>query len=110
MKRLVTVVAFSVSSLVSFGRALEPTPVAEIPAADKVEVLFTADADTDYLSRVQAALATRDIELRYTRVKYDAAGKLERIAFEITRPGGALVEAAAQVSERAGAYLFLAFG
>ena len=110
MKTLITAVAFSVSSFVSFGRTVEPTPLTSIPLADKVELLFTAEADTDYLSAVQAALAARDIELRYTRVKYDAAGLLQRIAFELVRPDGKALATSADVSEKAGAYVYLAFG
>ncbi len=109
MKRFVTVVAFSVSSLVSFGHALVSTPVEAIPHAEKVEVYFHADSDADYLQSVQMALARRGITLKYTELAYDEEGKLRAIAFEVDHGGPASTTTTATITRTQAAYLFVDF-
>jgi len=109
MKGIVTVAAFTISSFVSFRETVTPTPLEAISGAPKVELYFHADTGADYLEEVRSALVQRGIDLQFTRVRYDAEGKLAAIAFEVEREGVTTIATSAEVSGNEGAYLYIDF-
>lgn len=109
MKKFVTMVAFSVSSLVSFGQPINPTPLDAIAVAPTVKVFFDHSSDQDFLTSVKHALAARDITLEYSNVHYNASGKLTSISFAAKSEGQAPVETTVEVNDHQGAYLYISF-
>ena len=109
MKQFVTMVAFSVSSLLSFGQPINPTPLDAIAVAPTVKVFFDTSSDEGFLTSVKQALATRDITLEYSDVSYDESGKLTAISFAATREGQDVVETTVEVNDHQGAYLYISF-
>jgi len=109
MKQFVTMVAFSVSSLLSFGQPINPTPLDAIALAPTVKVFFDTSSDASFLTSVKHALATRDITLDYRDVKYNESGKLIAISFAATREGQEAVETTVEVNDHQGAYLYISF-
>ena len=109
MKRFATVLAFSVTSLMSLGRAAATTPVETIQEADKIELFFGADTSLNYLQSVKQALAERQIDLDFTDIKFDMQGKLVNIAFEVKHRGELGAATEASITDTAGAYLYVDF-
>jgi predicted GTPase len=109
MKQFVTIVAFSVTSLVSVDRRINPTAISDISEAPTVRVFFDSNADDQYLSTIQSELAKRDIQLDYQDVRYDSDGKLAAISFAAQCPDRRTVETSVDVSDSQGAYLYISF-
>ena len=109
MKQFVTMVAFSVSSLLSFGQPINPTPLDAIALAPTVKVFFDASSDEGFLTSVKHALAARDITLDYRKVNYDEAGKLTSISFSAMSADFSTAETTVEVTDNQGAYLYISF-
>jgi hypothetical protein len=110
MKQFVTMVAFSVSSVLSFSQPINPTPLEAIAIAPTVKVFFDATSDEAFLTSVKQALAARDIILEYSNVNYDESGKLTSISFMAMCEDQPCVETTVEVTDHQGAYLFIDFG
>ena len=102
-------VAFSVSSVISFSQPINPTPLEAIAIAPTVKVFFNASSDEGFLTSVKHALATRDITIDYRDVKYDVTGKLTSISFAAKSADFSIAETTVEVNETQGAYLYINF-
>ena len=109
MKQFVTLVAFSVSSLLGTASQINATPLEAISEAETVKVYFDANADESFLSRVKVALALRNIKLDYQNLAFDESGKLKSISFKASSAGDTHAETTVEVNEHQGAYLYISF-